>query len=99
MDRAYALLHVKAFDAEQRRFSGYATTPELDRQGHIVESSGVRFHNPVPLLFHHDRKQIIGSAVLGAADGDGNLSYAKITRPSGNATADDEYGCSTAATT
>lgn len=63
-ERAYSLLHVKTIDADRRVFSGIATTPELDRQRHIVDPAGVTFRNPVPLLFFHDQKQPIGSVML-----------------------------------
>lgn len=45
-------------------FSGLASTPDLDRQGHSVDPAGVTFRNPIPLLFHHDQKQPIGTATL-----------------------------------
>ena len=66
IDRAYAVLTVKSFDAARRTFSGIASTPDLDRHGHRVEPSGVTFTNPLPLLFFHDQKRPIGSATLQA---------------------------------
>lgn len=66
MDRAYSLLlDVKAID-DGRRFSGLASTPDLDRQGHAVEMAGVKFTNPLPLLLHHDPHRPVGSATLRA---------------------------------
>jgi HK97 family phage prohead protease/HK97 family phage major capsid protein len=64
LERAYALLEIKAVEAERRTFSGIASTPELDRQGDMVDPAGVRFRNPVPLLYHHDPTQPIGTATL-----------------------------------
>jgi HK97 family phage prohead protease len=64
MDRAYALLTVKSLDVERRTFSGIASTPELDRQGEIVDLAGVTFTNPLPLLLHHDQQRPIGSVTL-----------------------------------
>jgi HK97 family phage major capsid protein/HK97 family phage prohead protease len=70
VDRAYALLEIKAVDAEARRFTGIASTPELDRQGDSLDPAGVTFSNPIPLLFHHDQKQPIGRVTLAkTADG------------------------------
>lgn len=69
MDRAYSLLEVKAVDPTARRFSGIASTPELDRQGEILDPAGVTFKNPVPLLWHHDPKQPIGRAHLTVTPG------------------------------
>jgi len=64
MDRAYSLLEIKSVAAERRSFSGIASTPELDRQGDILDPAGVTFRNPVTLLWHHDPKQPIGRATL-----------------------------------
>ena len=64
MERAYSLLEIKSVAADRRTFAGIASTPELDRQGDMVDPAGVRFRNPVPLLFHHDPTQPIGTANL-----------------------------------
>jgi hypothetical protein len=64
VDRAYALLEIKALDQSSRTFSGIASTPELDRVGDMVDPAGVTFRNPLPLLFHHDPKQPIGRVSL-----------------------------------
>jgi len=66
MDRAYTLLDVKAVDPDRRTFSGIASTPELDRQGHVVDPAGVQFRNPVPLLLHHDQQRPVGAVTLTA---------------------------------
>jgi HK97 family phage major capsid protein/HK97 family phage prohead protease len=67
----YAVLHVKAIDEGARTFSGIATTPTMDRQGDILEPLGVKFSNPVPLLFHHDHERPIGHAMLGTPTAEG----------------------------
>jgi HK97 family phage major capsid protein len=64
-DRAYAVLHVAAFNDDARTFTGIATTPTPDRRGNVFEPSGLTFHNPIPLLFHHDNERPIGFATLG----------------------------------
>jgi HK97 family phage major capsid protein/HK97 family phage prohead protease len=64
VDRAYALLEIKSVNPTRRTFAGIASTPELDWQGHSIDPAGVTFRNPIPLLFHHDQKQPIGSARL-----------------------------------
>ena len=64
MDRAYALLEIKAVAPAARTFSGIASTPELDRQGDSVDPAGVTFKNPLPLLFHHDRTLPVGRVML-----------------------------------
>lgn len=60
MNRAYALLELKAVDDTRRTFSGIATTPSTDRMGDIVEPKGAKFKLPLPLLWQHDSRQPIG---------------------------------------
>jgi len=64
MDRAYALLTLKSLDASTRRITGIASTPELDRNGDVLDMAGITFRNPVPLLFHHRQDAPIGVATL-----------------------------------
>jgi HK97 family phage major capsid protein/HK97 family phage prohead protease len=68
---AYSILHVKSLDTERRTFSGLASTPELDRQGHRVDPDGATYRNPVPLLLFHDQKSPIGTLTLLEATADG----------------------------
>ena len=51
--RAYAVLTVKAVGDDERITSGTATTPTPDRVGDIIEPLGVKFTNPLPLLWQH----------------------------------------------
>jgi HK97 family phage major capsid protein/HK97 family phage prohead protease len=78
--RGYAVLTVKAFDEEARTFTGMASTPELDRAGHRIDPLGVTFKNPLPLLFHHDRTQPIGTVELEAPTAAGVAFRATIAR-------------------
>jgi len=64
LHRAWAVLDLKAADRERRTFRGIATTPSLDRQGHIFDIAGATFKNPIPLLLHHDVERPIGWATL-----------------------------------
>lgn len=57
-------LLVKALDVERRRFSGMATTPDLDRHGHTVDPLGATFRNPLPLLWQHDATKPIGTVTF-----------------------------------
>ena len=77
MERAYSLLEIKSVEADRRTFAGIASTPELDRQGDMVDPAGVRFRNPVPLLYHHDPTQPIGTATL-TVTADGILFEASL---------------------
>ena len=66
LDRAYALLSVKAHDGPQRRITGLASTPTPDRRGDVLDPLGATFTNPLPLLLHHDRERPVGRATLTA---------------------------------
>jgi HK97 family phage major capsid protein/HK97 family phage prohead protease len=68
MDRAYSCLVLKDVDDDRRIIRGIATRPTPDRLGDIVESDGVQFKLPLPLLSHHDRERPIG-----------NVTKAKVT--------------------
>ena len=77
LDRAYAVLHIKSVDAEQRTITGIASTPTPDRHGDVLEPLGATFANPLPLLLHHDSRQPVGRAVL-TASADGILFTATL---------------------
>lgn len=59
-NRAYSLLQVKSYDEEKRVITGIATTPSPDRVGDIVEPLGVKFKNPMPLLWQHRHDSPVG---------------------------------------
>lgn len=60
MNRAYSLLEIKSVQEDQRIIVGTATTPSPDRMGDIVEPLGVKFNNPLPLLWQHDSALPVG---------------------------------------
>ena len=66
LDRAYAVLEIKAVDTATRTITGIASTPTPDRHGDILEPTGATFANPIPLLFHHDKQRPVGTAILTA---------------------------------
>ena len=70
-ERVETFFIAKGLELDRRGFSGLATTPELDRQGHQVDPTGITFRNPLPLLFHHDEKRPIGTVTLHPATGAG----------------------------
>lgn len=63
-NRAYAAIQVKAIDGDRRTFSGWATTPSLDRVGDTINPMGVRFANPLSLLHGHKHDQPVGKATF-----------------------------------
>lgn len=76
--RAYSVLEVKAVDAEKRIVTGIATTPEVDRMGDVVQSSGASFKNPLPLLLHHDSRLPVGTVKLQKPTDEGIRFEAKL---------------------
>ena len=60
MKKAYSLLQVKSFDAEQRISKGIASTPSPDRSDDIVDPQGAKFALPIPFLWQHMHSQPIG---------------------------------------
>lgn len=63
-NRAYAAFEVKALDNNRRTFSGWATTPALDRMGDTINPLGVTFRNPLALLHGHRHDLPIGSVTF-----------------------------------
>jgi HK97 family phage major capsid protein/HK97 family phage prohead protease len=80
--KMYSVIDVKQVDDDLRIMRGTATTPTPDRMGDIVEPLGVKFKNPIPLLWQHDSKQPIGQAKLGKPTEEGISFEAKIPKVS-----------------
>lgn len=60
MNRAYSVLSVKSVDSEKRTITGTATTPTPDRMGDVVDPLGVKYKNPMPLLWQHQSSKPVG---------------------------------------
>ena len=60
LNRAYSTLTIKSIDTKSRTIKGIATTPTPDRIGDIIESTGVKFKNPMPLLWQHKHDKPVG---------------------------------------
>lgn len=60
VQRAYSLFDVRELSDEKRIFRGVATTPATDRMGDTINSLGVTFKNPLPLLHQHNHHSPIG---------------------------------------
>jgi len=59
-NRAYAVLEIKSYDEDKRKFSGIASTPTPDRSSDVVEPKGAQFTLPIPLLWQHNANDPIG---------------------------------------
>ena len=64
VQRAYSLFEVRELSDEKRTFSGWATTPAVDRMGDTVNPLGISFKNPLPLLHQHNHNEPIGLAMF-----------------------------------
>lgn len=62
-NRAYSVLEVRSVEEGDGRrvIRGVATTPSVDRVGDIIDPLGVKFENPLPLLWQHEHDKPIGS--------------------------------------
>lgn len=70
-NRAYSVLEIKSVDEDKRIIRGVATTPAVDRMGDIIEPDGVKFTNPMPLLWQHQHDKPVGTATFGKATKNG----------------------------
>lgn len=80
MNRAYSLIEVKALDDGKRVFRGWATTPETDRMGDIINPLGASFTNPLVLLHQHDSERPIGTVKFSKPTKNGIEFEAEIPR-------------------
>jgi HK97 family phage major capsid protein/HK97 family phage prohead protease len=78
MDRAYSIITVKEMNEDRRVIRGMATTPEVDRQGDIVDPFGVKVADDIPLFLYHDSNQTVGRAKFGAPTKEGIPFEARI---------------------
>jgi HK97 family phage major capsid protein len=63
LDRAYTTLEIKSLDLSERVIEGFASTPEPDLVGHILEPAGAEFTLPMPLLWQHSQSAPVGEVV------------------------------------
>lgn len=61
VQKAYSAIHIKALDVGNRKFSGLATSPAMDRVGDTINPLGAKFSNPLVLLHQHNREAPIGT--------------------------------------
>lgn len=80
MNRAYSFVTVKAVDEGKRIIRGVATTPAVDRVGDIIDPLGVKFTNPLPLLWQHKHDKPIGTVKFDRPTKDGITFEAEIPK-------------------
>lgn len=76
----YSSFVVKAVNEERRTISGWASTPEPDRDGDIVEPMGARFSKTIPLLWMHDHSRPVGVVEMGKPTSKGIPFTARLPR-------------------
>jgi HK97 family phage major capsid protein/HK97 family phage prohead protease len=77
-ERLYSKLTIKAVDEDKRIIKGWATTPEPDRVGDIVEPMGAVFPDKVPLLWMHQHDLPVGTVKFGKPTSKGIPFEAKL---------------------
>lgn len=77
---AVSFLEIKALDADARTIEGWASRPELDRVGDIVESKGAQFRLPLPLLMDHNHTAAVGEVFHATVTEAGIRFKAKIAK-------------------
>jgi HK97 family phage prohead protease len=80
VDRAWSTLTVKNIDSDQRMIEGWASKPEVDRLGDIVEPLGCAMKIPFPLLWAHKHDEPVGHVIDANATNDGIAIRARIAR-------------------
>jgi HK97 family phage prohead protease len=79
-NRAFSVLTIKSADDDARIIRGIATSPSVDRVGDIIEPLGVKFANPISLLWQHKHDQPIGSVTFEKPTAKGIVFEATIAK-------------------
>lgn len=88
-NRAHSVLTIKGVDTEQRIIRGIATTPSPDRVRDIVVPEGVKFTNPMPLLWQHQHDKPVGTVKFSKPTSDGIEFEAQLPHVSEDGTLKD----------
>lgn len=77
-----ASVHVKSVDGkgDRRIIRGWATTPQTDRMGDVVEPRGAQYRLPFPLLWNHDHSKPVGKVTGAEVTDDGIRIVAEVAR-------------------
>lgn len=62
-DLAFSTLDIKSIQDDDRIIEGIASTPQPDRRGDILVSSGAEFQLPMPLLWQHNPHHPVGEVI------------------------------------
>lgn len=81
MDRAYAILDIKAVNDDQRIIEGIASTPSPDRMDDIVEPMGAEYSVPMPFLWQHYHDEPVGQVEFAKPTKSGIPFRARLVHP------------------
>lgn len=77
-ERAYSTFQVKAFSESEGVIEGFASTPDLDRGGDVMEPAGAKFRLPMPLLWQHNHEKPLGHVLTAKTTPQGIYIKAKF---------------------
>lgn len=81
-NKAYSILTVnKQYideKTDERVITGIATTPTADRVFDVIDSKGITFQNPLPLLWQHDHSKPVGTVYFENPTDEGVKFVARI---------------------
>lgn len=80
MTRLVGFCELKALDEDQRVLEGWASRPEVDRAGDVVESKGARFRLPLPLLVDHNHQSACGEVFEAKVTAEGIRFKARVAK-------------------
>ena len=79
-DLAFSTLDIKSIQDDDRIIEGIASTPQPDRRGDILVSSGAEFQLPMPLLWQHNPHAPVGEVIEARVTPAGITIRAKFAR-------------------
>ncbi len=80
LDKAWSVLEIKSIDAEQRIIEGYASTPDPDRGGDVMDPKGAEFSLPQPFLWFHNAESPIGEVFEAKPEAKGIYIRARLPK-------------------
>ena len=80
MQKAWSSFNVKALNSDRRQLEGLASTPETDRVGDQLISTGATFNLPIVLLHSDDHQKPIGLVADADVSRDGIKIKAEISK-------------------
>jgi HK97 family phage major capsid protein/HK97 family phage prohead protease len=80
VNRAYALLNIKAVDPDLREITGLATSVTADLMDDVVEPRGAQFQLPIPLLWQHNSREPIGEVYAAKVTDEGIEIKARLAQ-------------------